>query len=89
MTDESRPPILECAHRHRQRVVGCVSCVLVFDRPAESRPPDDTPPWIACPDCGQIVNQVASATLALALWQHQNWVCKGHNPVALAKQKAL
>lgn len=25
----------QCAHKHTKRQVGCVSCVLVFDRPAE------------------------------------------------------
>lgn len=32
-------------------------------------------PQIACPVCGEVVKQVASATLDLALWQHYNWVC--------------
>lgn len=31
---------------------------------------------LSCPICGQLVIQVSSATLELALWQHQNWVCK-------------
>jgi calcineurin-like phosphoesterase family protein len=33
------------------------------------------PPTVVCPKCGQEVKQVASATLELALWQHQNWAC--------------
>lgn len=32
-------------------------------------------PVIDCPLCGVRVEQVASATLSLALWQHVNWVC--------------
>lgn len=30
---------------------------------------------ITCPACGTVVEQVASATLDLALWQHWHWVC--------------
>lgn len=33
-------------------------------------------PAITCPLCGVRVEQVASATLDLALWQHVNWACK-------------
>jgi hypothetical protein len=35
----------------------------------------NTNPAIDCPLCGVSVEQVASATLSLALWQHVNWVC--------------
>ncbi len=52
-----------------------------------SRPPDDTTPWIECPDCRQIVNQVASATLDLALSQHQLWACKVRKVVAPLKEE--
>jgi hypothetical protein len=31
------------------------------------------PDSIDCPLCGQLVRQVSSATLSLALWQHFNW----------------
>lgn len=38
---------------------------------------------IECPWCGEIVTQVASATLSIALWQHVNWKCNGR-PLAHA-----
>lgn len=31
------PKPLKCWHGHTKRQVGCVSCVLVFDRPAEKK----------------------------------------------------
>ena len=34
-----------------------------------------THPTITCSWCREQVTQVASATLGLALWQHQNWTC--------------
>jgi hypothetical protein len=37
------------------------------------------PESIDCPLCGQLVRQVSSATLSLALWQHFNWC---HTPAA-------
>jgi hypothetical protein len=37
---------------------------------------------IACPACGETVQQVASATLSLALWQHWNWTCKFRQALA-------
>jgi hypothetical protein len=33
-------------------------------------------PSITCPACGETVQQVSSATLSLALWQHWNWTCQ-------------
>ena len=31
---------------------------------------------VDCPLCGEQVQQVASATLSLALWQHVQWACR-------------
>jgi hypothetical protein len=42
-TGVDAPCIPECAHGHTVRVVGCVSCVIVFDRPAEKRGNDGRP----------------------------------------------
>lgn len=37
---------------------------------------EDAGTGVTCPWCGVEVAQVASATPELAVWQHQNWVCK-------------
>jgi len=51
----------------------------------EDEDPDFEPEWSSfddhaddaeCPFCGVRVQQVASATMSLALWQHVNWVCR-------------
>jgi len=60
-------------HRGLFRVCLHVNCLLVrAEPPAEGWRPTE----IDCPLCGTTVQQVASATLSLALWQHVNWACR-------------
>jgi hypothetical protein len=51
-SSQATPP--KCAHGHTTRRVGCVSCVLVFDRPAAASSPatpTDQPPDLRPPCC--------------------------------------
>ena len=52
---------------------------------------DEAPREIDCPLCGATVQQVASATLSLALWQHVNWTCSkaGTGDEAQSRRLAL
>lgn len=51
--------------------------------------PSPTPDAITCPLCGELVKQVASATLSLALWQHCNWTCVRRNPLQTPAQMSI
>jgi len=51
-----------------------ISAALLEAADALSRETAGTP-YIDCPLCGVPVQQIASATLSLALWQHVNWCC--------------
>lgn len=53
-------------------------CTCGLDEALASLRAAATPEQIDCPLCGEVVKQVSSATLSLALWQHVNWMhCKG------------
>ncbi len=64
-----------------------LNVVLAEIDAALSAPSSLAPLSIGCPLCGKQVNQVASATLSIALWQHTNWACevvKAHSLKAAA-----
>jgi hypothetical protein len=79
--------------------IGCPHCVrdkkdaaLLREAAASLSPAAraEESPQIDCPLCGETVQQVASATLSLALWQHCNWTCpKLHGPAGGARGEAM
>lgn len=77
-SDSSAAPNLDAESRHWKLVFAdaLTSILAVYDH---SLAEPAAAPSIDCPLCGETVQQVASATLSLALWQHVNWKCSRRN----------